>query len=455
MAKGFKLKKLLSHYKEEEKYVEEEARRKKKQEEQLEKEAPKVVSSDDVKEAQRRQLEEEAESEEQAGSIEEGETEEKEEYHSKALSRKERRRLKKLEKKQKEQQQEQDDEAEEEGQSESENDEERTSLPLEKLAESASESEDEDMDVNDSEEEQSDEDEEEDDDDDVSEVDDNMTVEETMAKLKEMKERKERMKKENENENKDDLKTLATTSTEKSDDEKSDVPLSDVEFDSDADIVPHQKLTINNAKALNDALARIQLPWAKHSFEEHQSVTSETNTDSTIKDIYDDTERELAFYRQSLDAVTTARAELKRLKLPFLRPLDYFAEMVKSDEHMDKIKNVLVREASERKAREEARKQRQLKKFGKQVQIATLQKRQKEKRETLDRIKTLKKKRQHSEITGDDFDVGIEEATRAKTRANQGARKKVRRGDADTAGSSHIKVKKNRPGKSRRSRRHH
>lgn len=454
MAKGFKLKKLLSHYKEEEKYVEEEARRKKKQEEQLEKEAPKVVSSDDVKEAQRRQLEEEAESEEQAGSIEEGETEEKEEYHSKALSRKERRRLKKLEKKQKEQQQEQDDEAEEEEQSESENDEERTSLPLEKLAESASESEDEDMDVNDSEEEQDDEDEEEDDDD-VSEVDDNMTVEETMAKLKEMKERKEKMKKEKENENENDLKTLATTSTEKSDEERSDVPLSDVEFDSDADVVPHQKLTINNAKALNDALARIQLPWAKHSFEEHQSVTSETNTDSTIKDIYDDTERELAFYRQSLDAVTTARAELKRLKLPFLRPLDYFAEMVKSDEHMDKIKNVLVREASERKAREEARKQRQLKKFGKQVQIATLQKRQKEKRETLDRIKTLKKKRQHSEITGDDFDVGIEEATRAKTRANQGARKKTRRGDSDTAGSSHIKVKKNRPGKSRRSRRHH
>ena len=453
MAKGFKLKKLLSHYKKEEKYVEKEARRKKKQEEQLEKEAPKVVSSEDLEEAQRRKLKEEAGSEEKAVVVEEDENEEvkpeeeAEEYHSKAMSRKERRKLKKLERKQKEQ--EQDEEAEEEEQSESENDEEATSLPLDKLAESASESEDEDMEVNDSKEE----DENEDEDDDVSEVDDNMTVEETVAKLKEMKERKEKMKKENEKGN--ELKGPETATTEKSEKEASDVPLSDVEFDSDADVVPHQKLTINNAKALNDALQRIQLPWGKHSFEEHQSVTSETNTDSTIKDIYDDTERELAFYRQSLDAVTTARAELKRLKLPFLRPLDYFAEMVKSDEHMDKIKNVLMREASEKKAREEARKQRQLKKFGKQVQIATLQKRQKEKRETLDRIKTLRKKRQHSEITGDDFDVGIEEATRAKTRGSQGARKKARRGDDDVVGSSRIKVKKNRPGKSRRSRRHH
>lgn len=250
--------------------------------------------------------------------------------------------------------------------------------------------------------------------------------------------------------------------------EEEDVPLSDVEFDSDADVVPHHKLTINNTKALKHSLERIQLPWAKHSFEEHQSVTSETNTDEGMKDIYDDTERELAFYKQSLDAVNIAKEKLKKLKVPFKRPLDYFAEMVKNDEHMDKIKHKLVQEASEKKAREDARKQRQLKKFGKQVQVATLQKRQLEKRETLDRIKNLKKKRNHNEIGDMDFNVGIEEATESEdtkrrkpnskrqaknSKYGQGGMKRFKRkndaqSSADITGFSNRK--KSRPGKSRR-----
>lgn len=250
--------------------------------------------------------------------------------------------------------------------------------------------------------------------------------------------------------------------------EEEDVPLSDVGFDSDADVVPHHKLTINNTKALKHSLERIQLPWAKHSFEEHQSVTSETNTDEGMKDIYDDTERELAFYKQSLDAVNIAKEKLKKLKVPFKRPLDYFAEMVKNDEHMDKIKHKLVQEASEKKAREDARKQRQLKKFGKQVQVATLQKRQLEKRETLDRIKNLKKKRKHNEIGDMDFNVGIEEATESEdtkrrkpnskrqaknSKYGQGGMKRFKRkndaqSSADITGFSNRK--KSRPGKSRR-----
>ncbi|SCU87493.1 LADA_0E04324g1_1 [Lachancea dasiensis] len=257
--------------------------------------------------------------------------------------------------------------------------------------------------------------------------------------------------------------------------EEEDVALSDVEFDSDADVVPHQKLTINNAKAINHSLERIQLPWKKHSFQEHQSITSENTTDEGIKDIYDDTERELAFYKQSLDAVLRAKRELQSLKVPFKRPLDYFAEMVKSDEHMDKLKTKLVSEASDRKAREDARKQRQLKKFGKQVQVATLQSRQKEKKETLDRIKSLKQKRKHNEIDDAAFDVGVEEATSEKpekrhkpngkrlakdAKYGQGGMKRFKRkndanSSSDVSGfsSNKMKGKSSRPGKSRRAKR--
>jgi rRNA-processing protein EBP2 len=65
--------------------------------------------------------------------------------------------------------------------------------------------------------------------------------------------------------------------------------------------------------------------------------------------------------------------------------------MVKADEHMEKIKKKLIDEAAGKKAAAEARKQRDLKKFGKQVQVAKIQEREKEKKQTLDKIKTLKR----------------------------------------------------------------
>ncbi|CAK9438190.1 uncharacterized protein LODBEIA_P24640 [Lodderomyces beijingensis] len=270
---------------------------------------------------------------------------------------------------------------------------------------------------------------------------------------------------------------------EEAEEEQEDVPLSDVEYDSDADVIPHTKLTINNMAALRESLARIAIPWSKHSFIEHQSVVSAEPAESSIKDIYDDTERELAFYKQGLDAVKQARATLLKLNVPFSRPVDYFAEMVKSDEHMDKLKTKLLSEAADKKASEDAKKQRQLKKFGKQVQHETLQQRAKQKKETLEKIKSLKKKRGANEISNDDdFQIALEEATKedgysrgggdnkrrkpnGKRMAKnakygsggmkRGSRKNDAASSADITGFSNknSKGKSSRPGKSKRSRR--
>ena len=356
-------------------------------------------------------------------------------YQSEVLSKKEQRRLKKLQTKQQEEEKEAENDEEEE---EEDDDDDEEELDLEKLAASESES-----DINDEEE--------EDDDDDDEEEDDEV---------------------------------------ENNDEAEDDIPLSDVEVDSDADIVPHTKLTINNMAALRESLARIELPWSKHSFIEHQSITSADKTESEIKDIYDDTERELAFYKQGLDAVKQSRKTLLKLKIPFSRPMDYFAEMVKSDEHMDKLKNKLLTEAANKKASEEAKRQRQLKKFGKQVQHATLQERAKQKKETLEKIKSLKKKRGANEISNDDdFQIALEEATennqkyghggsgsggdnkRRKPNSKRlakdakygfGGKKRGKRendaaSSADISGFSTRKMKgksTSRPGKSKRSRRH-
>ena len=422
MAKGFKLKELLRNEKERQKLEKSKEAKKAKNEEELKKEEVTVVDHSKLLEKKKEQQKEgNVETSVKEGKKEEG-------YKSEALSKKQRRKLKKQQRKEemlkaKEQEEKADNEEEEE----EEDKEESKTLDLNKLQESESESESEEED--------------------------------------------------DENENEEE---------KKEEEEEEDVPLSEVEFDSDADIVPHSKLTINNVKAIKNCLERVSLPWSKHSFQEHQSIVSKENTDSTIKDIYDDTERELAFYKQSLDAVNESYEILhKKLKIPFIRPLDYFAEMVKSDEHMDKIKTKLITEVSERKAREEARRQRQLKKFGKQVQIATLQKRQLEKREALDKIKTLKKKRKQNEISGEDFDVEIEDefggnnnnddnnkdrwtlhkpsAKRAakNNKYGKGGLKRFKRkndaeSSADITGFSHKRMKGsgNRPGKSRRHRRY-
>ncbi|EDK37370.2 hypothetical protein PGUG_01468 [Meyerozyma guilliermondii ATCC 6260] len=340
-------------------------------------------------------------------------------YQSQSLSKKDQRKLKKL--------QEQITRAEQEDESDDEDVE--SEVDLEKLAASESES---DLDSDDSEGEDSENDEE------------------------------EESGKEDEEEAEEE-------------EEEEDIPLSDVDVDSDADVVPHTKTTINNKAALRDALARIELPWSKHSFQEHQSIVSAEKTELSIKDIYDDTERELAFYKQSLDAAKQAKATLLKLKVPFSRPMDYFAEMVKTDEHMDKLKAKLLEEAANKKASEEAKRQRSLKKFGKQVQVATLQERAKQKRETLDKIKSLKRKRGSGLTNDDEFQVALEEATNEHQRENkrakpngkrlakdakfgQGGKKRgMRKNDAtssaDVSGFSNKKGKTFRPGKSKRSRR--
>lgn len=287
-----------------------------------------------------------------------------------------------------------------------------------------------------------------------------------------------------EDDSEDELAELAEEAAEAEDVEEEveeeDVPLSDVEIDSDADVVPHTKLTINNTSALKESLARIVLPWEKHAFTEHQTVTSDVRAAEDIKDIYDDTSRELAFYKQGLDAALQARKQLLKLKVPFSRPLDYFAEMVKSDEHMDKLKSKLFEESANKKASEEAKRQRSLKKFGKQVQHATLQDRAKQKKETLEKINSLKKKRSGNDVgNDDDFQIALEDATREERRGDAGGDTKrsrpntkklakeskygfggkkagSRKNDAESSSDvsgfngSRLKGKQARPGKSKR-----
>lgn len=242
-------------------------------------------------------------------------------------------------------------------------------------------------------------------------------------------------------------KTAAEDSEEKEedDDDQEDIPLSDIASDASGadDIIPHQRLTINNTAALNSALQRISLPTTSVPFSEHMTVL--TTTPTTIPDINDDLNRELAFYAQSLSAVQSARALLTKENIPFTRPTDYFAEMVKSDEHMGKIKAKMLSDAASKQAAADARKQRDLKRFGKQVQQEKLKERAMQKREMLDKVKSLKRKRASEGVAGageeDLFDVALEDAAVTERRDRDERRQ---RGPGGKGGAPNAKrAKKN------------
>jgi rRNA-processing protein EBP2 len=175
---------------------------------------------------------------------------------------------------------------------------------------------------------------------------------------------------------------------------ESDVPVSDLEDSDLEDTVPYQKMTINNGPALVASRTRIAVVKNPKTtpFHHHNSlVSSLPPVSESIPDPNDDLTRELEFYRIARTAVLSARDLLKSEGVPFSRPADYFAEMVKTDEHMGRVKQKMYSEAAGKKAAEEARKLRDARKFGKAVQVAKEQERAKEKKTTLDRIKELKR----------------------------------------------------------------
>ncbi|KAG0244111.1 rRNA-processing protein and EBNA1-binding protein ebp2, partial [Mortierella polycephala] len=145
------------------------------------------------------------------------------------------------------------------------------------------------------------------------------------------------------------------------------------------------------------------IPWS-----ETQSITSSEAID--VADPDDDLNREVAFYNQALEAAILGRDRIKKEGGVFERPGDYFAEMIKSDDHMAKIRQRLLDENASIQASERAKAQRELKKFGKKVQSEKRLEREKSKANALDKISALKKKRQGNESStnaDDDFDVAL------------------------------------------------
>jgi len=146
-------------------------------------------------------------------------------------------------------------------------------------------------------------------------------------------------------------------------------------------------------------LSDVKIP-GKEDKEEQKMITPGS--------IQDDFKREMMFYCQAQIAAKEALSKLRNLGVPTERPEDYFAEMLKTDAHMQKVRSKLLERKQGMEKSEKAKKQRQLKKIGKKVQQEVLQKRQAEKKkmlQTVDRIKKGKGKFNKTFDKGDDKDM--------------------------------------------------
>ncbi|KAM7197348.1 Eukaryotic rRNA processing protein EBP2 domain containing protein [Naviculisporaceae sp. PSN 640] len=257
---------------------------------------------------------------------------------------------------------------------------------------------------------------EDDEDEDSEEEDESFQVD--LARLDDTDSDSEISDNDNDEDQDDEKNGDAKDGSDEDEDEEEDLDLDDISIASEDEeniaASARVRQTINNKDGLLASLKRFALDTSsKVPFAYHQSVVSKKVTEESIPSVDDDIVRELAFMNQALEAARTARTLLRKENVPFTRPNDYFAEMLRSDEIMDKVKGKLIEDATAKKASAEARKQRELKKFGKQVQVAKQQERAKQKREALDKINLLKRKRQENGgVAGaneeDIFDVAVE-----------------------------------------------
>ncbi|TDH73758.1 hypothetical protein CCR75_003628 [Bremia lactucae] len=112
-----------------------------------------------------------------------------------------------------------------------------------------------------------------------------------------------------------------------------------------------------------------------------------------LESVHDDLKREVAFYNHTLASVRLAKERLQKEGVAYKRPNDYFAEMLKSDAHMAKVKDKLIYEAKKITAVEERKKSQAHRKVAKEVQAEKIKERNQQKKDTLEAVKQWKKRK--------------------------------------------------------------
>ncbi|KAL1346565.1 hypothetical protein AAHE18_08G197200 [Arachis hypogaea] len=133
----------------------------------------------------------------------------------------------------------------------------------------------------------------------------------------------------------------------------------------------------------------------------------------------------------AFEGTKQAYQKLQSLGLPFLRPPDYYAEMVKTDNHMQKVKGRVLAEKRKMEEAEERRKAREAKRLAKEIQAQKMKERAKQKKQDIESVKKWRKQRQQSGFAdhGNDADLGFDFEDGKSFERSKGKRPGVSPGD--------------------------
>lgn len=110
-----------------------------------------------------------------------------------------------------------------------------------------------------------------------------------------------------------------------------------------------------------------------------------------VDPVLNDFRREIEFQRQAQGAVIEGIARLHELKIETKRPDDYFAEMAKTDEHMQKVRKFLMAKQEGQAKSERVRQLREQRKMAKILQKQSNEKKAADKKKMLDEVKAFRK----------------------------------------------------------------
>lgn len=164
--------------------------------------------------------------------------------------------------------------------------------------------------------------------------------------------------------------------------------------------------------------------------------------------VLNDFRREMTFHRQAQAAVVEGIKRLHALNIPTKRPDDYFAEMAKTDDHMQKVRSNLAAKQQGQAKSERLKQIRDQRKMGKMVQRQARVQKEAEKREMLDNLKKFRKgKLKNLDFLEDNRKSGAPSSKR-KSRDNKfgfggkkrGMKRNTKDSSMDTGGSKSFKA---------------
>ncbi|XP_065210410.1 probable rRNA-processing protein EBP2 homolog [Planococcus citri] len=167
-----------------------------------------------------------------------------------------------------------------------------------------------------------------------------------------------------------------------------------------------KKIFVNDVEKLKSKLNSIKtdLPWMERFdiINEQAELAPELSVELKEQEEFVKTgrsdnlalnefKRETMFHRQAQLAAMEGLARVKAQGIPTIRPNDYFAEMMKTDEHMQKVRHSLLEKQAGLERSEKVKKMRTERKLAKKKQVESTLRKQKDKRELMENIKKYRK----------------------------------------------------------------